>query len=154
MFLKLALVWLRELHKLVMVAMCSSEVPIWVNVENDLTPKSCEVDFLGPGWTSTLSWLLGLWVRTVLLVKTNILCNWCYSTKTVCIDQLYDSTSCFIFLIPVHYFPYTFHSKFHSTFLLSQPPHTPSMYSTHSLHTFTHSAYLSPPHSHSMDMCI
>ena len=49
LFLKLALVWLRELHKLMMVAVCSSEVPIRVNVENDLTPKSCEVDFLGPG---------------------------------------------------------------------------------------------------------
>ena len=80
--------------------MCSTEVIIYltvVNLENDhmLHVKLCRV-WLGLGQDRLL--IVGLQVRTVLLLKTHVFSNSCCMAKTINVDESYDSTSC---LFPV-----------------------------------------------------
>jgi len=80
------------LQKLVMVAVCSPELLTWVNIQNDHTQKSCEVDFLGENCTAS---------------KAHVLC---FMAKTVHVDPMmvihayYFLISCalFPFRVPFH----------------------------------------------------
>ena len=78
-----------------------------------------------------LSWLLGIQVRTVLLLKSHVLGNWYCMAKTICVDWLYDSTLCLSF---THFScaSYPFHIPFCIPVLrLSQLPSIESIDSTY-----------------------
>lgn len=99
------------LQKLVMVAVCSPELLTWVNIQNDHTPKSCEVDFLGEdgpliaehaGENSTAT-------------KAHVLC---FMAKTVHVDPM-TVIHAYYFLISCALFP--FRVPFHVLINREQP---------------------------------